>query len=244
MDLQLYLRVLWRFRILVAVGLLVAIALSFLSVVRVNLSGPGPHLAYKQKERWQSSASLLITETGFPWGRKPSDPDSDPTRLAELSNVYARLASSDAVRAIVERKERLDNRYEAIDAVAVPISPGSDYSLPVLTVTGTSFTAARAVMLAERTESAFRAYIARRQVASHIPRSQRVAVVELSQPDVGRALLVKGRSKTIPMVIFVTVMIAVSGLAFVLENLRPRVRPVAAEEAQAGSAAGAARRSA
>ncbi len=40
-------------------------------------------------------------------------------------------------------------------------------------------------------------------------------------------MLLEGRSKTVPIVVFLTVMLAVIGLAFILENLRPRVRPVA-----------------
>ena len=40
-------------------------------------------------------------------------------------------------------------------------------------------------------------------------------------------VLLEGRSKTVPIVVFLTVMLAVIGLAFILENLRPRVRPVA-----------------
>ena len=43
------------------------------------------------------------------------------------------------------------------------------------------------------------------------------------------AALVAPRKLTRPIFIFLAVMIAALGLAFVLENLRPRVRPVAAE---------------
>jgi capsular polysaccharide biosynthesis protein len=39
-------------------------------------------------------------------------------------------------------------------------------------------------------------------------------------------VLVKGRSKTLPVVVFVTVLLGVVGLVFMLENLRPRIRPV------------------
>jgi fructose-specific phosphotransferase system IIC component len=45
-----------------------------------------------------------------------------------------------------------------------------------------------------------------------------------------KARLLSGRSKTLPIVIFMTIMIAVIGLSVLLENLRPRVRPVAAEQ--------------
>jgi hypothetical protein len=43
------------------------------------------------------------------------------------------------------------------------------------------------------------------------------------------ALLVQGHKKTLPMLVFVTVIIATLGLVFVLENLRPEVRAVPSE---------------
>jgi hypothetical protein len=49
------------------------------------------------------------------------------------------------------------------------------------------------------------------------------------------------RKKTTPIVVFLTVLLAAIGLAFVLENLRPRIRALAAEEEQQALAAGARR---
>ena len=65
MDLQLYFRVLWRFRFLMAIGLLAALALSALSLVSVGPSG----VSYRQQEVWSSSAKLLVSQDGFPEGR-------------------------------------------------------------------------------------------------------------------------------------------------------------------------------
>jgi hypothetical protein len=230
MDLQLMLRVLWRFRLLVGLGLLAAVGLSGLSVFKVDLSHGTPRLDYRKKQEWSSSATLFITQRGFPWGRSPSNPASDPTRLAELSTVYANLAASDVVRGMVVRSGPFDEALDSIDATAVPAAPGSDVTLPLVLVTGMSWTPARATALAERAETAFRTFIARQQSANAIPDAQRVIVSEVKAPSLEKAVLVKGRSKSIPMVVFVSVMIAVCGLAFLLENLRPRTRPVAADE--------------
>ena len=68
-----------------------------------------------------------------------------------------------------------------------------------------------------------RAFIDRQQADNLIPAAQRVvvAVVRSSDPPT----LVKGHSKTLPIVIFMTLMMGFVGLALVLENLRPRARP-------------------
>ncbi len=42
--------------------------------------------------------------------------------------------------------------------------------------------------------------------------------------------LLKGRPKTLPVVIFLTILLGVGGLAFVLENVRPRKHPLPTEE--------------
>jgi hypothetical protein len=46
----------------------------------------------------------------------------------------------------------------------------------------------------------------------------------LSRPKA--PVLFEGRSLTVPIVVFMTAMIATLGLAFVLENLRPRIRSI------------------
>jgi hypothetical protein len=48
--------------------------------------------------------------------------------------------------------------------------------------------------------------------------------VDMPTPE--KAVIFKGRSKTMPILVFVLVMVATMGLAFLLENLRPRVAPV------------------
>ena len=108
MDFQLYARVLWRFKLLFVLGLLLAVALATLSVVRVS----GDGLTYRQNELWSSTTRLGVTQKGFPTGRllaqDPSlDPQkqaqrlgipiADPNRLNSLTLLYAELATSDPV---------------------------------------------------------------------------------------------------------------------------------------------------
>ena len=74
-----------------------------------------------------------------------------------------------------------------------------------------------------------------------IPPKQRVIVTVIKEPLTAK--LLSGRSFTIPIVVFLSTMVVVFGLALVLENMRPRVRAVAGEERRA-PASGPARLSA
>jgi hypothetical protein len=241
MDLGLMLRVLWRFRLLVALGFLGAVGLAVLSYARVDLRH-SPHLKPREREQWMSSATLFISPSGFPWGRIVGSVNADPGRFGEYATLYARLATSDPVKRIMVRQGSVDETHELIQAYPVLSSDFNTDSppLPLVQVNATAATARRARTLARRESEAFRQYIAVEQRANGIPVARRVnvTIVKRAQP----AQLLKGRSKTLPIVIFMTVMIATCGLAFVLENLRPRVRAVAAEEAP--PPAEAARRSA
>jgi len=69
MSLELDMRVLWRFRVLVLAGLLLAILLAGMAMFKVDFGGGAPKLTYRQSETWQSTARLLITQDGFPEGR-------------------------------------------------------------------------------------------------------------------------------------------------------------------------------
>jgi hypothetical protein len=68
--------------------------------------------------------------------------------------------------------------------------------------------------------------IYRQQAQADIPDKQRVVLQVFSAAR--NATVVSGRKKTLPIVIFLSVLLATIGLAFVLENLRPRLREVEA----------------
>ena len=67
MDLRLAWQVIWRFKILVALGLTLATVSAFLSMVSVNLSG-SPHFAYKTQPSYESLTTVFVTSHGFPYG--------------------------------------------------------------------------------------------------------------------------------------------------------------------------------
>jgi hypothetical protein len=227
-DLSVYFRVFWRFRYLVAAGLLLAIGLSFLSFVRVDATG-APTLRYREQEKWTSSTTLLVQPPGFTWGETSAGDLSVVNAYGSLALLYAKLATSDAVKRIVLRDGPI--KPAKIDASYVSQAPGDPTGapLPLISITATAPSKRLATSAATRQTTAFVKYLFDQQTQNQIPPSKRVRVklVQSAQPPV----LLKGRSKTLPIVVFLTVMLAVVGLAFMLENMRPRVRAVQQEDA-------------
>lgn len=221
MDLRLYSQVLLRFRLLIASGLVLALALMFLTVARVSVSDGSilPKFEYREQEVWSSRARVALTQPGFPWGRAiPKADHGDPARLYALAELYAQFAKSDPVQALARRDGPLPGGFtaEAVD--------GSIGKLPFVTIVGTSNSPAGARAVADRGVQALRRYVVSNQQMADIKPSKRVylEVVWRARP----AEPVQGRRMTLPVVVFLTVMMAVIALAFVLENLRPRVRTV------------------
>lgn len=227
MDLALYARVIWRFRLIVAAGVVLAVVLSALS--------------YRTATTWQSTETLLVTQRGFPQGRTvlPGGTSSgqgssghpalgttfaDPQRFSQLALFYSQLANSDAVQLMVARRG-LKGAMTAQPAVLGNSLGGG--LLPFITILGTAAGPQTAVRIAEEGASAFQRYLDEQQTAAAIPINQRVVVQVVNRAR--DAVILQGPKKTLPVVIFLTVLIAALGLAFVLENLRPRLRLVSSQ---------------
>jgi hypothetical protein len=228
MDLALYGRVLWRFRWLVLGGVILAVLLATLSTARVSSNG----LRWRKPAVWGSSTTLLLTQGGFPWGRV--NPGTDPARFGSLTDLYAQLANSDAVRAIM----RSEGAPKTSWLVAGALPPTNIYGVsPLLTLSGRGPSGAEAVTAVRLGTKAFLDYVVRQQSAASIPPDQRVdiEVIQAASPPI----LVQGHKKTLPIVVLLAVLSATVALAFMLENLRPRPRPlaVAAPSAAMSSAA-------
>jgi hypothetical protein len=236
MDLQLYARVLWRFRLIVAVGLGLALLLAMLSVVRINAQG----ISYRHSELWSTTMRLLVTQRGAPEVRlygqsqtpqgqtaSPGDqaaklglPIVDPARFNTLAILYAEFATSDPVRRLMLRDGPIHGR---IAATAVR-DDASGVLLPLIDLVAISTSPGEAANLARRSAGALDMYVARQQTANNVPTSDRVVVHTIEEPRVPQVY--QPRSKTMAIVVFLAVLLATVGLAFLLENLRPRVRVV------------------
>src|SRR5215204_2210079 len=239
MDLGLYASVLWRFRWIVILGTLLAILLTVLSVAKITSNG----LEYRKAQTWQAQTTLLLTQPGFPEGRalfpnaekegvRSKYSYTDPGRFTSLTALYSQFAQSDEVRALVRREGA--PRGSSVSAAPV-IPPGSNpYALmPVIALFGQAQSRSDAVVTTLVGTDAFMAFLERKAREAEIPESQRVQVDVLAQPR--GAVVIEPRKKTLPIVVFLTVITGTIGLVFVLENLRSRVRPV--PDAAAGESA-------
>ena len=216
MDLRLYGRVLWRFKLIVILGFLVAVALAVFSTARVSTKG----ITYRQGELWSSTTRLLITQNGFPEGRLQTDqPTSggqiaDPNRLNSLAVLYAELATGDPVRALMLRDGPIGGKI-----VATPVTVGDNhFMLPLVDLMAIAASPRRAMALAARGATALGTYVRDEQTANAVPTADRVIVQEIAQPK--KAKIFRKRSTTMPAVVFLAVMLLTIGLAFLLENLQ------------------------
>lgn len=240
MDLRLYSRVLWRFRLIVMVGFVLALALTLLTVARVSFKNGRPSVSYRQQETWQSTTRIFVTQGGNPLVRSvntqfiPVGPQTngtsnfvpvlgDPNRFASYATLYANLAMSDAVRRFMLQKGPVPG---AVQATTEQL-PGVGTPLPFLSVSGVATTPEAALITARRATDALISYVKKQQDELKLPADQRVVLQVLNRP--AGAGLATARSKTRPVVVFLAAMMAVIGLVFVLENLRPRLRPLESE---------------
>jgi hypothetical protein len=229
MDLGLFLRVLWRFRVVVLAGIGVSASLAFLTQVRVDLDGGLPQMSYRTPLVWASTSTVLITERGFPWGASslqdvealqqgepPRGPQyTDPGRFTQLALLYAGLAKSDHVRAIVDRKL---GRKGAAYSVWPVVQDG--ITLPILSIMAQSTSPQAARELARVVPQAFRSYIAKEQEANAIPPERRVRLEVVRSANAPH--VISSRSIVKPMFVFILGLAATFVLAFALENFRPR----------------------
>jgi hypothetical protein len=242
MNLRLYARVLWRFRLIVAIGVVVGAGLALFSY------------EHRGSELWEGDTTLFVTEQGFPWGRstlpfqseevggqQTSVPEfADPSRLSNLALLYAQLANSDPVRRLILKDGPFHGK---VVATPIPAGPdGSSGTLPLIRIAATATTENDARSLSWRAATAVRTYLQQQQDAAKIPDSERIILQPVQQPL--RAALIQPRKMTLPIMIFGTILLASCGLAFVLENLKPRMRIAPVVEVDTSRATRDVRRSA
>jgi len=225
MDLQLATRVLWRFKWLVIPGLVLAVVLAALSMVKVNF-GKSPHIAFRTQPQYESDTTVFVTTHGFPWGAlnlragtTPSAPRGtvDSRVLTDLAALYTQLALSNQVMALLKKHGPLDGQVQATQLFA----PDST-TLPLIALSAVSSSPGRARTLAQNHLNALQTWLSTSQNEAGTNADNRVVLEPVSGPL--PAKLIKGRKKTTAILIFLAVSTAVFGLAFILENIRPRVR--------------------
>jgi hypothetical protein len=244
LNLQLYFRVAWRFKWLVGFGFLAAVGLAFLAMAKVSFGhGQGIQVHYRSDVVYQSEAILLVSTPGFPWGRAtptvgigadankpdPAGAVASQNRLTSIAVLYAQMANSDPVRRLLLENGPPVRRKDINAAPVVQAFSSVGPLLPLISITGNGPSKAIAESNARREVKAFLTYLTNEQHVAGIARDQRVVVQVLNEAQ--PAKVVQGRKKTMSILVFLTVMIAVWGLAFMLENMRPREGAPAEEEA-------------
>jgi hypothetical protein len=214
MDLNLYLRVIRRFKYIVIVGVILAAMLAVLSYARVSSSG----VTYRQPKLWASHVQLFVTQPGAPLFQATVPPGVQaPGNFATQAVLYASFAASPVVAELMLQHGKLPG---VVEANAETTADGS--TLPIIDLAGVATSPQAARLTAERGVAALRQYIVTAQDKAHVAADNRTILSALGPPEL--PLLIKSPSITRPIFIFLAVMIAVIGLAFVLENMRPRVR--------------------
>ena len=218
MDLTLFFRVIWRYRILVMTGLLVAVLAAFLAMVRISPGG-SPALSLRGEKSYASYTTLFVTQTGFPWGRLDAGSDTSVEssgRLAGLATLYSKLADSDPVNEL--NKAALPATGWSIESAPVLDGAGLASPLPLVRIAALGTSAELARKTAATAAASLQAYVTGRQKANNIPDSDRVVLQLIKGPET--PVLIHGRSYTPPIIAFLLISMITLALPFLLDNIR------------------------
>ncbi len=230
MDLERHLTVIKRHQRLIGAGVAVGVLFAILATFSIGLGG----IDWRKPEQWQSGSTVLVTQSGFPWGRtqlpgvtdagQGVDPGvtrrrsggsdfADPGRLASLATIYAFFAESKQVSALVPDRPA----GSEITGEAVATRNGNGDPLPLFKVATTGDSEAAAQNLNERTIGALRAYVAREQALNRVPSTQRVEMQLIAGP---KAQMLSGHGYLLAVACFLLAIAAAVAGAYLLENVR------------------------
>ena len=225
MDIGLYVDVVRRHWRVAVVGVAVTLVAAFFSYFTIGGSG----LRHRTPASYVSSATLLVTERGFPYGQAASNTDPvDLSRYQYLATLYANMAMGDAVKRLVEQHGKL------IDGRIYGASPGrsSDGTtpLPVVVISAYDVSAPKARALARQVSTALRTVLERAQAQAGIKQPARVLLTTVGS---GRnAEVFEPRRPTKPIMVALLGLMVTFGLVFLIENLR---RPAPGRDLVLGS---------
>ncbi len=229
MDLRHHIRVWFRWKLILIVGFVLAVVLGIFATFQPSTSGK---LKWRSEAVYTTKSRILITQTGFPWGRATlpgsavaPDPKADgavaqfadPSRFSNLAIIYAYIGQSDQVRALIRPLPKPDQISVVWQAT------GSGDALPLIEITAKGTTASGAQGLNFKAIDALRGYLREQMDANEVPRKQRVVMQVLNPPLEGK--LESGRTPTLSLVAFVLIMVATLLLVYILENIFPMAVP-------------------
>ena len=148
-----------------------------------------------------------------------STPDTET--LVNAANTYPLLIQSDQIKQEREAQYGVIQGTVTANALNATTNTFGVYRpspLPVIQVKATSKTPSNAEKLADATVGAFQLWLRDQQRSHSIPSSQRISVQQLESPAVTTT---GGRSKGLPVFIGALILLALCGLAIVIDNQRP-----------------------
>jgi hypothetical protein len=241
-NLATHARLIWRFKAVSIVGLLLSITLAFLATFDV------PSMQRRGTEKYQSISSLFVTQEGFPWGRvtlpgvvtdasgKSSSTQldggngiqfADPGRFSNLARLYSILSISDLVRRDLPGHPTQDQ----ISTRVLDTSGNGSGVLPIIAITTFAGTAKGAQDLNSAVVRALSKLLTDKQQAAGIAGKDRVQLSLIDKPS--PPTLFQGRSK-LPALL--ALMLGVLGTLAVL-HLLAAIREKGRGTAPGGTAA-------
>jgi hypothetical protein len=214
MDLSLFFSVLWRSKRLVFGGLFLGVVLAVLAYGQPSFAGSKPKLVPRGAEVWQSESQLLIAQAGFPYGETSTPTTAPSTSLNTLSPVYANVANGNLIQGEIRQQLGTVGTVKAMEVIDAAAST----NLPFVTFVANAPNGSLATKLAAGAAVIFQNYVARQQASAKIPRNRRVqlSIVESST----KPKLVEGHKLSIPILVFLAVMLSAISLVFLRENVR------------------------
>lgn len=228
MSVPLYLRVLWSYKWLLAVGLVVAVLAAMVAGYTVK----DGEIVSRAESAYRSDTTILLgggqenpyqaVDPGQPLTEGQSEAQQND--LTNTAVIYAYLVSGSEIRAQVEAAMGPLTDTEALSAVRRTTQPAGTeqnpgrFSLPILSIVGESTDPDRAVLISETASTIFQSYVNAQQDASGVAPEQRVT---LTVTDQGTAVEQEGSNPIIPIAVTgLGVFLAFIALAFILYNIR------------------------
>jgi hypothetical protein len=239
MNLARHASVLWRFRRVTAVGVVLGISLAIFAGYHVGSNGLTP----RGTSTYSAVSSIWVTQAGFPEGRvvlpqepiggsvaSTEDPEAankaddtptfaDPGRLSALGDFYSKLLTSDVVLSRVPGHPPAG----AVEASPFASSQGG-LLLPVIQLTTMGPTAEAAQRTNLEVYKALRGYLDEEANRNDIKKSDLVELKVLVAPTIG---LVSRPKPTMSILVFILVMLGTLAVTHLLEALRNRKRETA-----------------
>ncbi len=228
MDVPLYLRVLWSYKWLLLVGLLIA---GFVGGV-VGYTYIDGQLQPRAVQTYRASTTVLVGSPQQPLYQSviPGAPVQEGvtpavTRdLVSTTVVYAYIVSGSEIRARVEGVVGPLADDEQVTAVRRTTQPAGDeqfpgrLTLPILDIVGAAHSPGRAEDISRAANLVFQEYVKAEQDTTAVPEGERVQLQTLRESE---ATEVEGSNPLIPVILTAFgVLLLVVALIFVLYNIR------------------------